>query len=134
MPKSYLTKASVLLSRELSRRNVKNKALLKQDLVIVFLNKKEAQKINLEYRSKNYATDVLSFSGTDQSLGELVMCPEILKKQAKQNNHNLRTEILYMFIHGVLHLLGYDHEKSKSEAYKMFKIQDEVFEKIKKPR
>ncbi len=99
--------------------------LSKMDLTIVFLDTAAAKKINREFRGKNYATDILSFDG-----GELVLCPQVLKRQAKEHRHSFNAELGYMLIHGVLHLKGFDHEKSKSAAAKMFKIQDQVFDRL----
>ncbi len=99
---------------------------------MVFLDSQSAKKINYEFRKKNYATDVLSFSPIEPgSLGELVMCPDVLKKQAREHGLSFRQELTYMLLHGILHLLGYDHEKSAAEAKKMFQIQDRLFEKYR---
>ncbi|MNT92934.1 Endoribonuclease YbeY [compost metagenome] len=59
------------------------------------------------------------------------MCPDVLKKQAKDHDLTYKHELGYMLLHGVLHLLGYDHETSEEDAEKMFKIQDEAFEKLR---
>ncbi len=100
-------------------------------LTVVFLDTAKAKKLNQQFRKKNYATDVLSFQGDEgRNLGELVLCPQVLKKQAKEHKHSFEAELGYMLIHGVLHLLGYEHEKSKKEAQKMFKIQDQLFDRL----
>lgn len=120
----------------------------KLELDLIFLNQNEAKKLNFEHRKKNYATDVLSFTLEDSfqfprsknkfittintgealSLGELVMCPQVLKNQAKDHNLKFQEEIHYMITHGLLHLLSLDHERSKNEEDIMFSIQDEIFE------
>jgi probable rRNA maturation factor len=101
------------------------------ELTVVFLDKSPAKKINWQYRLKNYATDVLSFEGDGKfNLGELVLCPDIIAKQAKDHDLSFQQELGYMLLHGILHLLGYDHENSESEAKRMFLIQDEVFDKL----
>jgi probable rRNA maturation factor len=87
--------------------------------------------MNFQYRKKKYETDVLSFDGDFQeSFGELVLCPQVLKKQSLQHDLSFRQELTYMLIHGILHLLGYDHETSEKDAQRMFHIQDSLFEKI----
>ncbi len=102
-----------------------------KDLVIAFLPKKEARKINLQFRGKDYATDVLSFESDEpSSLGELVICPEVIAKQAKEHGLLLREELGYMVLHGILHLLGFDHEQSEREAKRMFELQDRLFETL----
>jgi probable rRNA maturation factor len=103
----------------------------KQSLTVIFLNRLPAKAINFQYRKKNYATDILSFDGDGvESLGELVLCPEILQRQAVEHDLSFRQELGYMLIHGVLHLLGYDHEKNQEEAQEMFQLQDEIFDQL----
>lgn len=127
MPRAWIKEWMSALSRELK----KNKIVIRQrELAIIFLNPATAKETNQEYRGKNYATDILSFEGDQDSLGELVICPQVLKAQAKEHGHSFRAELGYMLIHGVLHLLGYDHEASKKEEKKMFQIQDQVFDRL----
>lgn len=110
------------------RRGLK---LKNQGITIVFLDPLPAKKLNKQFRGKDYATDILSFDGEEPGqLGELILCPMVLKAQAKEHGHSFKAELGYMLIHGVLHLLGYDHEKSKKEAAQMFKIQDQLFDRL----
>ena len=105
---------------------------LKPELSLVFLKETEAKRLNWTYRGKDYATDILSFETEDpESFGELVFCWAVLQKQAKEHKLSVETELGYMLIHGMLHLLGFDHEPAGPEAEKMLKIQEEIFEKIK---
>jgi probable rRNA maturation factor len=126
-----------LILDEVVRRLGKNKTLknlkkLKKDeITFVLISAPQMKATNFQFRGKNYATDVLSFAPVSpDSIGELILCPSVLKKQAKQNGHSLDFEILYMLIHGILHLLGYDHEKSSREEMKMFAIQDRLFSQL----
>ena len=92
---------------------------------------RQAKKVNFTFRQKNYATDVLSFEGDDQNiLGELIICPEVVLRQAREHRLSFREELGYMILHGVLHLLGFDHEKSETEAKRMFALQDRIFDKL----
>jgi len=111
------------------------------------------RKLNKMYRGKNRVTDVLSFGNqsvmlylnkafprlkktVDQKfiepldgvkrLGEIVICYPQAKKQAKRLNHSLNEELTILLIHGILHLLGYDHEKSESEARKMEEMEKRI--------
>ncbi len=114
-------------------KKLKNKSFLKRakELTLVFLNASEMKKINRQFRNKNKPTDILSFSSPDlQSLGELLLCVDVLKKQAKNQKHSLKSEISYMLIHGILHLLGYDHEVSPQEEKTMFNLQDNCFKEL----
>ena len=79
---------------------------------LVFVNEKESQELNLRYRHKSKATDVLSFASNEEKyLGELVICPACVQKGEK--------ELLRVVIHGLLHLLGYEHEASQKKAFVM---------------
>jgi probable rRNA maturation factor len=132
LPQKYLRELIARLSRELLRRRVLSRRQAKLELTVVFLNPAPARKINQAFRRKDYATDVLSFPGEETfgSLGELILCPQVLKRQAKEHGLSFREELTYMLIHGVLHLLGFDHEQSEKEAQKMFRLQDQIFDKL----
>ncbi len=131
VPRKFLTLWVGKLSKELRKRKVLTKEQSKRELTLVFLDKKPAKKLNLEFRGKDYATDVLSFDSLEpSSFGELILCPDVLKKQSKEHKMTYQLELGYMVLHGVLHLLGYDHEASATDAEEMFKIQDRVFEAL----
>lgn len=117
----------------LRQKKVRHRSLLsdKKELTIVYLTPKQMKKINWQFRKKNKPTDILSFASHDpNSLGELLLCRDVLKKQAAEQGHSLYDETVYMLIHGVLHLLDYDHEKSKREEVLMFRIQDQCFQHL----
>ncbi|MFA5228212.1 MAG: rRNA maturation RNase YbeY [Candidatus Paceibacterota bacterium] len=86
-------------------------------LSIAIVDSEEIKKLNYCYRKKNKATDVLSFG---EDINEIVICPEEIKK----NGENFSKELKEVIIHGVLHLLGYDHETTEKEAKRMFNKQD----------
>lgn len=79
----------------------------RETLSLAFVPKAEMRKLNKKFRGKDKPTDVLSFEG----INEVVICPEVVKEKEE--------DLKKVFIHGVLHLLGYDHEKSEKEAKKM---------------
>ncbi|MCO5142747.1 MAG: rRNA maturation RNase YbeY [Oligoflexia bacterium] len=116
------------------------KRLSAVELSIVLVSKKEIQKINKEWRGKDYPTDVLSFPQYSKSelikldrkqlkiettllLGDVVICIDKAKEQAKEKKHSFRFELKWLLIHGILHLLGYDHELSAKEARRMQRIE-----------
>ncbi|MEK6554922.1 MAG: rRNA maturation RNase YbeY [Bdellovibrionota bacterium] len=140
-PRKFLVKWVSAVSRALVKHKIlsasqKKLLRLKPELVIVFVSSAQMKKINKQFRGKEYATDVLSFTGeglSDEkapSLGELVLCAPVIKRQAREHGLAFEEELGYMVLHGMLHLLGFDHELSKAEAARMFKIQDEIFEKL----
>jgi len=108
------------------------------DLSIALVGPGRMKKINKSYRGKNRATDILSFPESkirlkqfrigplqkSESLGEIVICLREVKKNAKRYKSNFETELSRVLIHGLLHLLGYDHEKSEKETEKMEEKQN----------
>ncbi len=83
-----------------------------EKISLAFINKEEIKKLNKKFRNKNKPTDVLSFNlGEKDYLGEIVICPEIVKENAKKYGVTIKYETTKVFVHGILHLLGYDHEK-----------------------
>jgi probable rRNA maturation factor len=96
---------------------------------VAFVPKTRIQRLNKMYRKKDKPTDVLSFAGTyPQHFGDLVLCPQVIKKQAKEHGLTFELELAYMILHGVLHLLGYEHEQSAKKARIMFALQDKIFQ------
>ncbi len=123
------------ISGELFKKKIIDTEKKAQELSLVFLNENDAKKLNWNYRCKDYPTDILSFGSDDPtSMGELVLCPQVISKQAKEHGLSVDDELGYIVLHGVLHLLGYDHEKNKVEEARMMTLQDEVFELIRNPK
>ena len=116
---------------ELKKRKIK---IPGRKLNLVFLNLREMKKLNRLFRYQSKPTDVLSFSSsnfsdTSKELGEIVLCTPYIKKM-KQGSVRERTA--YAVLHGILHLLGFEHEKNAPAAQKMYRIQDQIFEKFYK--
>jgi rRNA maturation RNase YbeY len=90
----------------------------------------EIHALNRQYRTKDKPTDVLSFPLADalqpSLLGDVVISIETAARQAQRRGHSLGEELQTLLIHGVLHLLGYDHEVSRSEAIRMHRKEREV--------
>lgn len=95
-------------------------------LTLAFVGTKRAQQLNQFYRQKSYVPDVLSFP-LDKTAGEIYICPEIAYPKAKDYNLSKSGHIAFLFIHGLLHLKGYDHgatmEKLEQKYLKQFKIK-----------
>lgn len=123
------------ITAELFRKKVLNSENKDKELGLVFLGENDAKKLNWNYRCKDYPTDILSFDSEDPTtLGELVLCPQVIIRQAKDHGISQEEEFGYTILHGVLHLLGYDHEKSKENEALMMGLQDEVFENLRNPK
>jgi len=79
------------------------------------------QQLNRRYRRKDAPTDVLSFSSDERGyLGDVVIAAGVARRQAKQAGHSLQHELRVLALHGLLHLLGYDHER---DAGRMARVE-----------
>lgn len=111
----------------------KEKKGLKSDISVAFVGKKEIKAFNKKYRKKNKPTDVLSFIYFNSKKilsGEVIICPKIVEENAKQSGYDFKLEIMKVLIHGILHLLGYDHEKSRKGATRMENRQNYYLSKL----
>ena len=98
------------------------------DVSIVIMSPKEIQSLNRRYRKKDSPTDVLSFKY--DGFGEIVLCMDIIKRHAKDLEVAFKRNLSLTLIHGILHLLGYDHEKLKKESVIMENKQNLYLKKI----
>jgi len=96
---------------------------------------KEMSEINGRYRGKNYPTDVLSFAWQEDKkikskmLGQIYLCfPQVIR-QAKEYKISAQEELTRMLSHGLLHLVGYDHQ-TDTQAKKMFKLQENIIKNL----
>lgn len=101
---------------------------------IIFVDEKEIQKINKEYRNIDKVTDVISFAFEDNALmvyndfrvlGDIYICIPKMLEQAKEYGHSNKRELAFLTVHGLLHLLGYDHQTEDDEK-EMFNLQELV--------
>ncbi len=84
-------------------------------LSIAFLEEKESRRINKTYRQKDKSTNVLSFS-LRKNEGELVLCPAVIKREAKDFSKNFSQFLCFLVIHGMLHLKGHEHSSTMERA------------------
>lgn len=101
---------------------------------IIFIDDTEMHKLNKEYRGIDRTTDVLSFALNDNkhidtfinSLGDIFISIPKMKSQAVEYGHSEKRELSFLALHGLLHLLGYDHTLGKKEEEEMFGLQKEI--------
>jgi probable rRNA maturation factor len=128
--KAWLERWVKGLSRLLVKQGYKD--ISRKELVVVFVTSGEIRRLNRLYRRKDYSTDILSFQPAEKSsVGELVLCLPIIRRQSKRTGLSEKGELGYMIVHGALHLLGFDHMKPKDEA-KMFALQDSLYAQLEK--
>lgn len=126
-----------IITRLIETVNEDVKGIKTLDLLfdVFFLSEEEMQKLNLKLRNKNSATDVISLEfsydkklSIPQIIGEVYICLEQVKKQAFEHSKNYISEIYYVFLHGVLHLLGYVHNTSEEQRI-MLELQERILAK-----
>ncbi|MFA5248022.1 MAG: rRNA maturation RNase YbeY [Patescibacteria group bacterium] len=102
-------------------RKIKNK-----NISVAFISDGAIKKLNFIYRKKNKATDILSFTGEGDFFGEIVISPAQIKRQAAELKTSFKKELLFIFVHGLLHLAGYNDETEK-DRLKMIELGEEFF-------
>jgi probable rRNA maturation factor len=105
------------------------------EVVIRVVDIKEITELNKQYRKKNQPTNIISFNFSPpvniktNLLGDLVICAPIVKLEAKLQHKTIKAHWAHLTIHGVLHLLGYDH-KNKKDAEKMEKLETKLLKEL----
>ncbi len=107
-------------------------------IAVIFNDEQTSLKLNKLYRHKDYVPDVLSFGNNDdfptinidiRDLGDIYICYPKAFAQARAYQHSLIRELSFLFIHGLLHTLGYDHQNSIEEKV-MFDLQDDILNSL----
>ncbi len=132
---------------EFLKKNPHFKGVKEVTITLTLCGKAKIKKLNKDYRGKDYATDVLSFPVYENlrpdkksrekalpqiELGDLVICRDVAKSQAKEFEISYVQEVIHLASHGFLHLLGFDHEISPKEEKIMQGYEDELVKKIYK--
>lgn len=115
--------------KRLARKILTRFKSLNKSLSIQFVGEKKIRELNKKYRGVDKVTDVLSFGLEEEDLGDIFICYAQIKKQAKFFQVTAKEEMARMLTHGVLHLLGFEHENKKQER-KMFKEQEKLVKKF----
>ena len=111
----------------------------RSEISVTFVDMEEIHQLNLDYRGVDSPTDVLSFPQFDDlndlpedgeiALGDVVICKQKAEEQAEEFGHSFEREIMYLFVHSVLHLLGYDH-MDEDEKKIMRRREEEVMTEL----
>lgn len=120
-----------LMIYTLKKENIEN-----AEFNIIIIDNKKIKEINKEYRGIDKETDVISFALEDTKdfiysdfrlLGDIYISLDKVKEQSQLYEHSFLRELAFLSVHGLLHLLGYDHMEKKEEEI-MFKKQDEILD------
>lgn len=129
----YKLDDEIVILNKLLEFTLEKEKLNNVEFNVIFINEKTIQDINKNYRNIDDVTDVISFALEDTKtieldhrlLGDIYICIERAKQQAIDYKHSFLRELSFLTIHGLLHLLGYDHTEAKEEK-EMFDKQEEI--------
>lgn len=124
------------ITRPHIRRWVKAAQLAPAEFTIRFVDEHEGRHLNNDYRGKDYATNVLTFSyneSTDENddvvRADIVLCTDVVLQEAQEQQRSLENHVAHLIVHGVLHAQGYDHE-TDDEAVEMENFETEILAKL----
>ena len=106
------------------------------ELSLALIGNVEMQRLNAKYRKKNSPTDVLSFPVEEhfpqppRLLGDVTISVEKAAAQAKERRRSLDEEMVTLLIHGIVHLMGYDHERSSKDAGIMSRLEKKILRQL----
>jgi probable rRNA maturation factor len=125
---------SKLLSK-IAHRALEVLGLSKVELSIALVSDAHIKRLNKLYRNKDKPTDVLSFPIGEKVedwliLGDIVISVDTAKRQAQELGHSLEEELKRLLVHGLVHLLGYDHELGGEEEKKFFELEEFVLREL----
>jgi metalloprotein, YbeY/UPF0054 family len=106
-------------------------------LSVEFIGDHRMRRLNAQYRGRNMTTDVLAFSMREAPgprsalLGDVVISIPQAVRQAIEQEHSIQHELAILLIHGILHLLGYDHERSEMEARRMRRKESALLKAVR---
>ena len=126
-----------IIKKTLKMENVKS-----SEMAIILTTDEKVHELNKKYRGIDKSTDVLSFAFEDNAkvrynnrqLGEIYISIPKMKEQAKEYGHSQMRELAFLTVHGILHLLGYDHTLGKKEEEEMFAKQELVLNGFRKTK
>ena len=137
----YDRKITKKFVKQIVQKILKELQLDNVEISITLTDNETIRRINKQWRKKDKPTDVLSFPIDEKPpgykykiLGDVVISLPFAKKQAEEIGISYEEEVIRLLTHGILHLLGYDHEVCPAEAKRMFDLQDKILDKITSAR
>jgi probable rRNA maturation factor len=102
------------------------------EITVRVVDAEEGQTLNHSYRSKDYATNVLTFDYTQEPIvtADLVLCAPVIEREAAENQRTLQAHYAHLLVHGTLHAQGYDHETSERDADAMEAMETAILQRL----
>jgi probable rRNA maturation factor len=122
-----------LLFENLAKKAGQMNGYKEGEVSVALVDNQQIKKINKQFRKIDQPTDVLSFPMDEEIWGDVIISIDRAREQAKDYGHSFQREIGYLFTHGVLHLLGYDHKDSVDKK-EMRNLEEKILSKVSLPR
>lgn len=107
------TRVAEHLLKKIGRQVLAKEKKNGKDFSVALVGEKRMRELNKIYRGKNETTNVLSFPEKEFGLGEIVLCPAKIRKDSRKYGILFKQELVRVFTHGLLHILGYSHKQMK---------------------
>ena len=120
------SKMAEIPAKNLFRKWAKAALRVDTEVTIRLVDEAEGRALNLAYRNKDYATNVLTFTITETPhlMGDIVICAPVVIKEATEQGKTIAAHFAHLTVHGILHLHGYDHEiEAQAELMEAIEIQ-----------
>lgn len=102
---------------------------LPREVALIEISKEKSRTINRTYRKKNKPANVLSFR-YGSAYGEILLCPDVIRKEARASGNSYSRQRAWMVLHGILHMAGIHHERSEAVLRRVEKIERKVLQKM----
>ncbi|RGE45810.1 rRNA maturation RNase YbeY [Comamonas testosteroni] len=121
-----------LLTRPRVTRWIRHALAVDAEITVRIVDAEEGHQLNLEYRKKDYATNVLTFDYQQEPtvMADLVLCAPVVEREAKEQNKTLEEHYAHLLVHGTLHAQGWDHETSEEDADEMEAYETDIMKEL----
>jgi probable rRNA maturation factor len=120
-----LPRAGALVRRAAHAALLANRRRGRGEVCVVLANDRLQRRLNRDFRGADKPTNVLSFSNAPEGLGDVVLALETVAREAREQGKSLGDHVTHLVVHGVLHLMGYDHER-KGAARRMERLETAI--------
>ena len=121
-----------VLPRHKVARFVRAALELPGEITVRIVDAEEGRRLNLDFRQKDYATNVLTFDYCTEPvmMADLVLCAPVVEREAREQNKSLEEHYAHLLVHGTLHAQGWDHETSTEDADEMEAYETEIMQEL----
>lgn len=121
-----------VLSRSKVTRWIRHALAVDAEITVRIVDAEEGQALNLQYRQKDYATNVLTFDYQQEPtvMADLVLCAPVVEREAQEQNKTLEEHYAHLLVHGTLHAQGWDHETGEEDAEEMEAYESDIMREL----